>query len=186
MIRILNVAIVVLLIWLLNDSFKERREPITAVNAALETDKTPDYYSENLTIRQYDDTGKLQSKIKTQKLSHYVDQQFIALETPELLLYGVEGNKRTVTATSGSIDTVSHNLTLIDNIILEITDKTDAQKMLITTSSIQYTVAENFLWTDKDVFAEFSGGTFKSEGFQMNLETDNLLLNNNAMIHYDL
>lgn len=186
MIRLLNIAIVLLLIWFLNDSFKERAEPIAPINELLGTDKTPDYYSENLSIRQYDDSGKLESMIKTEKLSHYVDQQFIALKTPELFLYGIEGFRRAVTAASGSIDTVSHNLILTDNILLQITDKTDTQQMLITTTALQYTVTENILWTDKAVSAEFIGGTFKSEGFQMNLETDHLLLNHNARIHYEL
>ena len=160
MIRLLNITIVLLLIWFLNDSFLERREPSAPVNEILGTDKTPDYYSENLSIRQYDEQGELQSMIKTKKLSHYLEQQFIELDAPELLLYGLEGSKRAVTASTGTIDTVSHNLSLNDNVLLQISGNSQLQNMLVTTSAIQYTVSEKTLWTNTEVVAKFNDGNF--------------------------
>ena len=103
MIRAFNLGLVLFLIWFLNVSFQEKQLNNISANEILGTEDTPDFYSEDLQIRQYNDQGKLESYITTKRLSHYVDKQYAILDAPQLMLYGKDGSVKNISSTYGEL-----------------------------------------------------------------------------------
>ena len=186
MIRSFTIIIVLFLAWFLNHSFQERSIKNIQVNEILGTEKTPDYYSENLQLRVYNEQGKLHSVIKTDRLSHYADQRQAVIKSPELVLNGVEGNIWRVKSLSGSINDASRNIALKNNVLLSVSGADQKQKIEIITSDLHYDVLDRSLWTDSPISAESSQGNFVADGLRLDLTTEQLLLKAKVKIHYDL
>jgi len=186
MIRTVSLLFLIALIWLLNNSFKEIEVEKLQVAELLGVEEAPDYYSENLQLREYNEQGELQSLIETTRLSHYSDQQQVHLESPKLVMYGIEGDTWQVTSASGEIHDNSRNLTLFDNVKIKVTDNNKQQKVLIKTSQLHYDVSRQSLWTKSKVSAESPLGNFHSTGLHMNLKTEELELKEKVEIFYDI
>jgi len=190
MIRLLNLLVIIFLIWFLNGSFQKRQVKVIGAKEILGTEKTPDYYSENLQLRQFNEQGKLQSLIKTQRLTHFPDQHYTEVTTPELVLYGeqegIADGIRRVTSTTGEISDASRDLKLIDDVLLVVSDKNNQQKMKITTSQLLYKVAQQQLWTERQITAQSSHSNFTATGLQFDVKTDQIVLDKEVNIHYDL
>ncbi len=186
MIRLIKVMVIVLLIAFLNESFLERREKKVEVIKILGTEKVPDYYAENIEIRQFDTQGKLQSLITAKLLSHYSDEGQANLEYPSLILATNEGGQTGVKSVAGAIFDMSHNMSLTDDVQLIAVDENEQQKLLLNTSQLNYTAVEHRLWTNKKIKANSIRSKFSATGFQMDLKSDQLSFDNNVQIHYSL
>lgn len=185
-IRGFTLLLVLFLIWLLNDSFEDRQVKQLQATDILGTKETPDYYSENLQIREFNDKGELKSLIESKKFSHYSGQLQALLESPKLVVYSIEGDVWKITSSAGEISDANRNLTLIDDVSLSISASDNKQIVTITTSELHYNVAEQSLWTEQKISGKTLGGTFTSNGLHMDLETEQLILKNKVRIHYDL
>ncbi|RLA02402.1 MAG: LPS export ABC transporter periplasmic protein LptC [Gammaproteobacteria bacterium] len=186
MIKFAYLLIIGLLIWFLNYSLREQPVKELVVSQVLGTEQAPDYYSENLQMRQFNKQGKLQSLIKTKRFSHYADQQFASLLEPEITLYQMDGNRNHITSQLGEIEDSSRDLTLTEKVQIVVSDNQNKQQMVINTSDLHYGVAEQILWTDSPVTAELLYGSFVSLGLQMDINTQQMMLKDKVKVHYDL
>lgn len=184
MIRAFNLLVIILLIWFLIDSLQDRPSKVVTATEILGTERTPNYYSENLELRQFNKSGELQSLIKTSLLSHYSDQQHASLEAPELVLFGAEGEITKVTSVSGTIDDQSRNLQLTENVELRVLDNNNQQKINIKTSQLNYQAAEQTLWTDSKITADSAQGKFNADGLKMDVKSEQLALDQRVKIVY--
>jgi len=192
--RIIKIAMAVLLIALLNYSFQQRGEREIKVTEILGTETVPDYYAQGIEIRQFDKFGKLKSLIKTQKLSHFPNQQQASLERPMLMLNSSLGGMVSVAAQVGSIFDLNQNIELKDGVTLSATDEQDLEKFTLITESMNYTPEQNKLWTENKISArsilantsveESTFATYRATGFQMDLKLQQLKFNNDVEVHY--
>lgn len=183
--RLINLLAVLFLIWLLNISFQERPEPIIPPTEILGTERTPDFYAENLMMRRYTGQGELQSLLKTKRLTHYPDQDYASLLSPELTLFSAKETIESISANAGSIQDTSRDLLLTEEVRLIIQDK-GQQIFTLETSIMHYDVAGQLLWTQAPVVANSQQGHFSADGLQMQLQDNQLLLEDNVRLHYDL
>ncbi len=184
-IRVFTFIVACLLIWLLNDSFQGKEKPSIDVTETLDIELKPDYYVENLQLREFNEQGKLQSSIKTNLLSHYVEQQQANLESPEIVMYSVDGDIWKMNSSSGTIQDDTRNLSLLNNVIFKVSDNSKQRKMLLQTETLHFDVVEQSLWTDSPIFAESGSSDFDAIGLQMNLKTEHLQLKEKVKIYYD-
>jgi len=174
-----------LLIWLLNDSFQDKEKPSLNVTEVVGTELKPDYYAENLQLREFNEQGELQSSIKTNLLSHYAEYQQANLESPEITMYSVDGDIWRMNSKSGTIQDDTRNLSLLNNVILKVSDSDEQQKMLLQTMELHFDVSEQSLWTDSSISAESGNSDFAATGLHMALKTEQLQLKEKVKIHYD-
>ncbi len=156
------------------------------VTSILGIDDVPDYYSEGLQLRQFNENGKLQSLIKTTRLLHYPDQQEALLQSPELLMFGVAGDIWKVTSSEGKVSDSSRNFTLYKDVILSLLNKDMQQKVIIKTTELHYNVSDQTLWTDAEVEARSANGNFVSRGLQINIKSEQIILKDKVRMHYDI
>jgi len=130
MIRSLLIVLVLFLVWFVNNSFNDVPNENNQVTEILGLDGVPDYYSENFKLQQFNEQGVMQSVINTDRLLHYPDQQQAFLESPEITLYGTEGDIWKITSVTGSITDNNSNVTLTDDVVLLLHSKTIPVGML--------------------------------------------------------
>jgi len=181
-----TIILVLFLIWFLNHSYENGQIKNIQVTEILGTETAPDYYSENMQLREYNKQGELISQVDTKRFSHYVEQRQAVLESPKLVIYGISGNIWEVTALTGSIADSNHNFMLEKNVNLSISDNVQQQKIMISTTDLHYNVANQTLWTDSEIIAESRLGSFMASGLEMDLNSEQLLLKQKVRIHYDL
>jgi len=186
MIRSLIFVLIMIFVWLLNNSVQEAPNENIQVTKILGTEEVPDYYSETLQLQQFNEHGDLQSIIKTARLMHYPDQQQALLESPELVMYGRDGDVWKVTSATGKIADNSRDLTLNNDVLLRMFNKENQQKIIIKTADMHYNAIEQVLWTDNEIIAETDNGNFVSTGLQILLKTEQILLMDKVKIHYEL
>ena len=186
LIRSLLIVLVLFLIWFVNNSFNEVPNEDNLVTDILGLDGVPDYYSETLKFQQFNEKGVLQSVINTDRLLHYPDQQQAFLESPEIILYGTEGDTWEVTSGKGSIADNNSKMTLTEDVLLRLLNKAKQQKVVIKTDSLNYNVSEQTLWTDSDVFAETKQGSFNAKGLKILIKSEHIFLKEKVRIHYGL
>ena len=181
-----SILLVIFLIWFLNHSFQERQVKSIEVTEILGNEKKPDYYSENLQLRVYNDDGELHSLVKTERLTHFDDERESLVKSPQLVLYGIEGDIWEVASSSGTINDISRNLTLKNNVILRVSDKDNQQKLSIKMTDLHYNIDKQILWTDNQIFADSTQGNFVSKGLQIDLTNEQLQLKEKVKLYYDL
>ena len=186
MIRSLLIVLVLFLVWFVNNFFNEVPNENNQVTEILGLDGVPDYYSETFKLQQFNEQGVMQSVINTDRLLHYPDQQQAFLESPEIIMYGTEGDVWEITSVTGSITDNNGNVTLTDDVVLLLHSKANQQKIVIKTDSLNYDVSEQILWTDSDVFAETKQGTFNTKGLKILIQTEHIFLKEKVRIHYGL
>lgn len=187
--RFTKISSIILLIAFLNYSFQQRDERQIEVTEILGTQTVPDYYAEEIEIRQFGQYGQLKSVIQTKKLSHFPNQQQANLEQPMLTITSAIGGTVSVKANSGSIFDVSQNINLEDGVKLSSIGENKSEKFSLNTESMKYTPNTNILWTDETVNAEslFDTSlfaTYSATGFKMDLAKQQLNFNKNVVIHY--
>ncbi len=183
--RSLTFLLIIGIIWFINYHFNQSPTEEILVTKILGTKDIPDYYSERLQLRQFNERGDLQSIIKSARLLHFPDQQQALLESPELVMYGIDGGTWNVTSSTGKIVDSSRNLTLKDDVTLRLFDKDNLQKIMIKTTNIHYNVMQQILWTKSEIFAESASGNFVSTGLEIQLKTEHVFLKDQVKIHYD-
>lgn len=184
-IRVFTFIAACMLVWLLNDSFQDKEKPSISVTEIVGTELKPDYYAENLQLREFNELGELQSSIKTNLLSHYVEQQQANLESPEIVMYSVDGDTWDINSRSGTIQDDTRNLRLQNDVTLKVSDSNEQQKMLLQTVEINFDVAEQSLWTDSPISAESGKSNFDAIGLHMDLKTEQFVLKEKVKFHYD-
>ncbi|PCJ46132.1 MAG: LPS export ABC transporter periplasmic protein LptC [Gammaproteobacteria bacterium] len=185
MIRAFNLGLVLFLIWFLNVSFQEKQLNNISANEILGTEDTPDFYSEDLQIRQYNDQGKLESYITTKRLSHYVDKQYAILDAPQLMLYGKDGSVKNISSTYGELNDRSRDLKLSDSVVLIVSDKDNNQTLKVVTAELSYSDSEQRIWSDSKVKGDSEQGTFNSNKLQMDTKSEQLTLKDKVQIYYE-
>ncbi|MFT5450860.1 MAG: LPS export ABC transporter protein LptC/lipopolysaccharide transport protein LptA [Enterobacterales bacterium] len=215
MIRLLNIAVVLFLIWFLNASFQQEQINSISATEIVGTENTPDFYSEKLEIRQYNEEGSLASYITTERLSHYLDShsvdgssldkesldrqniksnnvdehktnnQYALLDAPSVLIYGKDGGTKKITSTNGLLTERNHDLKLSNDVVLLVSDKNDNQTLKVTTTELSYNDVEDRIWTDKEIIGNSEQATFNSNKLQLDVKSEQLNLKDKVKIHYD-
>ncbi|MCP3672888.1 MAG: LPS export ABC transporter periplasmic protein LptC [Gammaproteobacteria bacterium] len=174
-----------LLVLLLNDSFQDKKKPDVKVTETVSAELKPDYYAENLQLRVFNEQGGLQSSIKSNLLSHYVEYQQANIESPEITLYSVDGDIWIMNSTSGTIQDNTRNLSLLNDVTIKVSDSDEQQKMLLQTEELYFDVLEQSFWTDSPISAVSNSSSFAAIGLHMALKTEQLQLKEKVKIHYD-
>lgn len=181
-----NIVGMVLLAWFLNEILKTDETSTIVVTDILSTEKTPDYFSENIQIKQFNGQGKLQSLIEAERLTHFPDEDFAQLFAPKLVLYRHNSDVTTIKALSGKIDDKSGDLTMSGKVLLSTLDNYQHQKLLIKTSSLHYNVVEQLIWSDETISAKLTLSRLSAKGFRFDLQKELLILEEKVNIYYDL
>ncbi len=176
--------LVILLAWIVNSNYQEVITNDNQLIKILGTKDVPDYYSETLKLQQFNEQGALESVINTARFIHYPDQQRALLDSPEIVMYGAEGNTWEVSSATGSIADDNSYLMLTDDVKLRLLNKAKQQKVIIKTETLNYDISEQILWTNSAVFAETKQGTFNGKGLKILVQTKQLFLKEKVRIHY--
>ncbi|MCP4412850.1 MAG: LPS export ABC transporter periplasmic protein LptC [Gammaproteobacteria bacterium] len=176
--------LVIFLAWFVISNYQEVINNDNQLIEILGTTDVPDYYSETLKLQQFNEQGALGSVINTARLIHYPGQQRALLESPEIVMYGIEGDTWEISSVTGSIADDNSYVILTDDVLLRLLNNAKQQTAMIKTDKLNYNVSEQILWTDSDIFAETEQGTFNAKGLKILISTEHIFLKEKVRIHY--
>lgn len=147
--------------------------------------KTPDMYVADLTVKQFDEQGKLAHQIKTPGLFHIPQDDRYQIRTPDVFVFHQHNDIWHIQSQKASLIQGGETITFDDNVVIsQMTALSQAAVSVMKTESLTYLPKTKKALTSRFVSFEQAGTQIESEGMEAWLAEKKVHLLHKARGHY--
>lgn len=136
------ITVAIFALWLQED-VKKKPDP-----DALPTSRFPDYFMENFSITNMNESGKPTYILKAEKMLHYSDEDYSELEQP-VMTFSDAKNSFTITASGAKFLQSKNTIHLNDNVIVHRAATPDQSELSIYTDYLKINTQTRIAETDQ-------------------------------------
>lgn len=145
----------------------------------------PDIMIEDLTVKQFDATGKPAHYFYTPALTHFPHKSMSQFTQPKIILTPEDEEPWTIRADRGRAEEGINKITLISNVIFHQNAANNQKEKKITTELMTYYSKKNWATTPEKIFFEQPGLSVQSVGLAADLKEQKIFLLHQVSSIYD-